>query len=652
MTTAVAEQPSKLQTGTTDERPALAHKRWTSHELGWLLVAVVAVVYWSSLPGAFVFDDLLQIVDNPKVHQLWPLADWQRPVGYFTFQLNYALGRLDPRGYHVVNVLIHCLNGLLVLGIARRLLAPRGTVDGPVPRREDRLALAIALVWSVHPLTTSAVTIVVQRLESLMALWFLACVYALIRSHSSPRPKVWLTLSVIAMSLGVLTKEVMVTCLPVVLLVDRGFLADSWRGIWQQRRWYYAALAAPLLWIVITSQLVDPEEYSAGFSYRGVTPWEYLRSQPLVLLHYLQLTFWPDQLVIDYGWPVEHSALRIYLPGALLLALLGCSLWLMFKHPRVGCLALSIFVILGPSSSIMPIADLCFEHRMYLPLILVVALVVVGIDALLRRLLSARRAQVVSAGLLIGVVCALGLRTIQRNRDFYDPIQLWEQNVAVRPEHARPHLLLGILYSRAGRSDDAGNAFKAAVAIRPDYVKGLLNLGTWYLREQDYAAAADTFQRVISLDPGLAAGYANHGRALLELGDSTAAQKSLEEALSRHPSEPVACRTLAWLLVTADNDEQRDVARALSLLRRLPPDPAQRDVWRLDILAAAEAEQGRFEQADATQELAIARAQEQRRPEDYLQKLERRAAVYRQQRPWRSSDRDAERGESAERPKK
>lgn len=148
------------------------------------LISVTCVVYWTSFAGQFVFDDILQIVDNPNVRHLWPLADWQRPLGYFTFQLNYAWGGLQPWGYHLLNVLIHLANGLLLFDLSRRCIE-RVAGDEKLRSRTKYLAFAIALIWLVHPLTTTAVTYTVQRLESLMALCFLGCLYGLLQRGES-----------------------------------------------------------------------------------------------------------------------------------------------------------------------------------------------------------------------------------------------------------------------------------------------------------------------------------------------------------------------------------------------------------------------------------------------------------------------------------
>lgn len=605
----------------------------SARDLAITLVAVTCVVFWNSFAGQFVFDDILQITDNPNIRQLWPLADWQRPLGYFTFQLNYAVAGLQPWGYHLVNLLVHLTNGLLLFDLSRRCILRVASTE-KLRSQATYLAFAIAIVWLVHPLTTSAVTYTVQRLESLMAVCFLGCLYAIVRSAASSRPRAWQIAAVLAMLLGVLTKEVMITCWPVAILFDRAFVARSWQGVWQ-RRGFYVLLALPLAWTFITMRMTNAEEYAAGFGFRGVTPWEYLRSQPLVLLHYLRLTFWPDQLLLDYGWPVATDPLSIYLPGLAIVALLAASLWALWKHPPLGCVALSVFFVLAPSSSIMPIADLCFEHRMYLPLMGLVALVVLGTFQFIEQLVKPGQQTAIAIGTLVLVAVALGYRTQLRSADYANPIRLWEKNVAARPAHARPHLLLAMLYDRAGRTAEAGAQFQAAVGVKPTYLKGLLNLGGWHFRQGAFLAAADCFARAMEVEPENPAGYVQRGRALLELGDAAQARPLLEQGLKLEPGNRVALCALAWLHCTAADDQQRDGPRALQLLKQLPPDPQQHDLWRLDVQAAAEAEAGDFAAAVKTIEIACRRAMEQSRPAALQEQLRTRKECYKLGKQWR-----------------
>ena len=279
---------------------------------GTVVLAGIAV-YSNAICCPFVFDDEPDIVDNASIRRIWPL--WSpmvlrsggrtyltsRPAANFLFAMNYAAGRLNPRPYHLTNITIHLLAGLVLLGIVRRTLGlPK--VQGRFGRAALPLAAAVALLWTLHPLQTAAVTCTVQRYESLMGLFYLLSLYASIRCGTSARPGRWAAAAVGAAMLAMGTKEVAVSLPIVILLYDRALLAGSFAGALRKRRGLYVGLAAAwVLWLAL--QAFAPPRCWAGYGL-PVAWHEYARSQPGVILHYLRLAFWPRPLVLDYAWPV------------------------------------------------------------------------------------------------------------------------------------------------------------------------------------------------------------------------------------------------------------------------------------------------------------------------------------------------------------
>ena len=167
--------------------------------------------------------------------------------------------------------------------------------------------------------------------------------------------------------------------------------------------------------VPVLGVMLNPAGYTkSGFlSGAAVTRWEYLRSQPGVVLHYLRLAVWPDALCLDYGWPVATSAGAIAWPLLALAALAGLTLWSIRRCPPVGLLAGWFFLCLAPTSSLVPIVDLAFEHRMYLPLaalaVAAVLLVYEGLELLSRRRRAGPALGRWSFAALIGIlVCLLG----------------------------------------------------------------------------------------------------------------------------------------------------------------------------------------------------------------------------------------------------
>ena len=436
---------------------------------GFAALAVLAVlgviVYSNSFSAPLVFDWEI-VARNFSAGKIWP---WQlaigqnRPVGFLSFALNYVAQGDRVWSYHAVNLAIHVAAAWVLYAIVCHTLS-RPPLAQRYHAAAGRLALAAAAIWLVHPLQTESVTYIYQRLESLMSLFYLLTLYCFIRGQQSSRPAAWYAASAIACALGMGTKEVMVSAPLAVLWYDRALVASSFQEILRRRWKYYAALAGT--WGILAGLMLNVTHYehSGVLIVQGVTPLDYALTQPGVLLHYLKLCFWPSELCIDYAWPLAKSFGQIVPPGLALVALLAATLWCLFRRPALGFLAGSFFLILGPTSSIAPLADLAVEHRMYLPLAAVVVLVVVfRYEAWL--LLAARffpaartpsklRAFLAMA-ILLPIVAALGARTMLRNEDYGSAHRLWEETVRTAPKKARAHSNLAAPSTTKGDSTAA-----------------------------------------------------------------------------------------------------------------------------------------------------------------------------------------------------
>jgi hypothetical protein len=211
-----------------------------------LLVGSGLAVYANSWHAANVFDGGPHIIENKRVHTLWPLSvplsGSSRPLVYLTFALNYAWGGLNVEGYHAVNIAIHILAGLTLWGILRRTLALK-PLAAPLDSAAEAIALIAALLWLLHPLQTQSVTYIYQRFESLMGLFFLLTLYCFIRGATAHDSRLWYAGSVLACFLSMSCKEVAAAAPLLVLAYDRLFVAESWRDIRARRSRYYLLLA-------------------------------------------------------------------------------------------------------------------------------------------------------------------------------------------------------------------------------------------------------------------------------------------------------------------------------------------------------------------------------------------------------------------------
>ncbi len=528
-----------------------------------VLVAAGVLAYLNSFAGPFVFDDEPSILRNPTIRSfataLGPPAEGGltisgRPVLNFTLALNYALGGEAVGGYHALNLLIHLAGGLTLYGLVRRtllrpLLAPRFGRDA------DLIALAAAALWILHPLQTAAVTYVIQRAESLCALFYLLTLYACARRAEPGAGRRWSVIAGIACLLGMGTKEVMVTAPVLALLYDRTFVAGSFTAAWRARRGFYLSLAGTWILLLALVLATGGRGETAGFG-TAITPLAYGLTQLKAVAHYLRLAVWPAPLVLDYGTAVVTSWTEVLLPALVVIPLVVASAWHGLRGHPVGFCGLAFFLVLAPSSSVVPVATQTMaEHRVYLPL---AALTVLATAAAWRWL--GRRGLVA----LTVIACALGLLTVQRNRDYATAIGLYEDTLAKVPGNARARALLAEYYVRAGRISDARRALEQAIAAEPRVPEMHNNLGNLCLRQGDFAAAVTHFETALALKPEDPEFTNNLGNALVRAGRLDEGIAYLEAAVRLTPAEPTPACNLASAYAQAGRTEE-----ALRLLRRL-----------------------------------------------------------------------------------
>lgn len=488
-----------------------------------VIVAAVLLAHANGLTGAFVFDDLPALRENPTIRTLWPLttalsppADTGvggRPLANLCLALNRALLGDSPASYHVGNLLLHGASTLLLFGLVRRAW-PR---SGPWP------AATVAVWWGVHPLTTGAVTYLSQRTEVLMAASYLATLYAFARSVETPRTA-WQVASVAACALGMLSKEVMATAPVLVLLYDRTFVAGGWREAWLRRRGYYLALSAT--WLLLAFALSSGlSQRSVGFGL-GVTPWQYAYTECTAILLYLKLAVWPAPLIFDYGAIYGGSPAAV----AGVVALAGGSLVALRRWPVAGFLGTGFLLLLAPTSSVVPVAEQPIaENRTYLPLALVVAGAAAAAHAALRPPLHrAAAAAAVAAG--------LGSLTVLRNADYQSAARLWTDTVRKRPQNPRAHFNAGVTLLEAGRAAAAVPHLEAAIRLRPQEARAHNSLGNALLELDRAAAAVPAYREAARLAPSYSSAWYNLGTALLRTGDAAGALAALEQSRRLGPA--------------------------------------------------------------------------------------------------------------------
>jgi tetratricopeptide (TPR) repeat protein len=614
-------------------------------------VAIVAAGFWAyanSLSGGFVFDDTPAIVDNPHIRTLWPLTRSMsappevtvsgRPTAAFSLALNYAFAALDVRGYHAFNLAIHLAAALALFGVVRRTLLSPAMRDR-FSRAATPLAFVVALLWVVHPLQTESVSYIVQRVESLMGLFYLLTLYCAIRAWDAngKASRRWGTAAIVACALGMGSKEVMVSAPLIVVLWDAIFWTGARAlgpgpGAFLRGRWpLYAGLAST--WVILALLVYfERRGQSVGFGLEGWTPWTYLLTQSDVIVHYLLLAIAPLSLVIDYGWP-RVTAFAAVWPEFLVLSLaLAATIAGLLRRHALGFAGAAFFLPLAPSSSVLPIVtEIAAEHRMYLPLAAIAATVVIGMYVVATRVMpsgAARRAlRFAAIGAVAAAAIALGLLTRQRNLDYVSQDALWRDAVEKRPSNVRARVTYGLELLKQRRYTEAETQLRAAVALDESSAPAQLNLGVVLASAGKFDEGIARLERALALDPANTQIYGNLGEAYAAQGQFVPAVKYFLLALETRPDDLFLLNRAGWLLATAHDPQARDGPRAVDLATRATRLTNGQDVVSLDTLAAAYAEVGRFQDAATTASEAIRFARLQRRS-DMLPELEARLRLY------------------------
>ncbi|HYR89107.1 MAG TPA: tetratricopeptide repeat protein [Terriglobia bacterium] len=452
-----------------------------------VLVLLTCVIYWNSTDAPFVFDDLETIQRNRIVRfgeyfggsYLNPaLYLWTRSLLFVTFIFNNWLNGQNAFGYHVVNLVLHIFNGLLVFAIGTKVL---GSVI-PDRRTARMYALLAAAFFLVHPVQTESVTYISSRSELLSTLPYL---FALWFFMLLPEAKIGFFASLailIFLLLGFGSKETVVTLPATILLYDYLFIAKcQLRRLLDRWRFYlsFVILTAGASYYLLSRQVEILSESGENLP-RGV----YLLTQFRVMVRYIRLLIVPTGLNLDYNFPLSGSLLDpAAIASFLFLIALVVAGW-KWRHTR-PVFAFSIFwffITLAPTSSIIPIPDVIFEHRMYLPLAGVCLSFPLAVEWAVKAWRGGIRTRP-ALGPAIMVLAILSVATVLRNEVWRDEVRLWSDVVDKSPHKLRPYNQL--IYAQMKRGQDA-QAISVAKRGLQNVPEGRLNfsgtLGNLYLR--------------------------------------------------------------------------------------------------------------------------------------------------------------------------
>ena len=584
------------------------------------LVGVVTAA--SALPAlfpGFIHDDHRLIEQNELLRGLtrvpeiltrgyWTVGDTgvpnlYRPVTILSFLVNHAVGGTEPLGYRLVNVALHVLVALMVLGLARRVLGP------PSAERPIDGALAAALLFAVHPVHTEVLGLVVGRGDLLAATGTLLCLLLFLgaraRAASGDRRGARLldAGAVAAFLLGFFSKENAVAAPFIVLAADltrpwaqafpgapaAGSVSPRPRPAWGAHAALFAALGAGLLVRTAVLGMVGPAAFTPFIDNQiAHQPFPLSTLTALaVLARYARLLVAPVHLSIDYSFNAIPPSGSLLEPGPLtglliVAAVAGAIVFLRGRRPAPAfALLFAGLAFLPVANLLIPIGTIMAERLLYLPSVgfcLFAGWLLAALPAASGAARTAARAAV--AALLV----LLAVRGLVRLRDWRDDRTIFARAIAVSPASVRAQFNYGVASEQEGDDAAAAAAYARALAIWGEFSDAHYNLAGLDARHQRWADSVEHYREASRLQPGNVSYLVNYGNSLTHAGRPAEALDPLERAVSIEPESDKAWNNLgaAYLALGRGGDSERAWREAARL------DPANAE-YVMNVAMALEA---------------------------------------------------------------
>lgn len=547
-----------------------------------LILAVGFIAYSNTFQVPFQLDEDFYLRENPfivdyhyPIESLKPEREPAQPlkqritgqelystlkmryIGYLTFAVNHRVHGFAVEGYHLVNLIIHLLNAVLVYILVVTVFRTPVLAQSFLKDRATSLALFSALLFVSHPLQTEAVTYIMQRIASLTALFYLFSVVSYVRARctvSLSRRYALYAGSLISAVLAMKTKENAFT-LPLVIGV---FELVLFPGNVKQRLTFLAPLFATMLIIPLSLIMMGGDEIGAILrESRTTQPSSYFFTQLRVIVTYIGMLLVPLNQSIFHDIRISTSFLEPAVISSFLLivSILGYGWYLLFRSGssdqglRLVVIGIAwFFLSLSVESSILPLPIIMCEYRVYLPSVGFFIALLSGLYAVTTNIQSKRMAAFVPV-LLVAAVMALSSMTYARNMKWGDTVGLWEDALSRSPLSPAVHWKLGAFYLKQGRVDEAIRRFTTAMSMGMDHPRIHYDLGTAYHQRGRYDEAIREYRTALSLYPGSVETHYSLAGLFLQLGRYGEAVTEYQDAVRLKPDFVEAHNNLAGVYV-------------------------------------------------------------------------------------------------------
>ncbi len=498
-------------------------------------MGICVITFSNTIRNGFVYDDFSVIAENPRVKYIQNIKhifnlnyfkildkgkqpafgeSSYRPVVTATYFLDAFLWKGKSWGCHISNFLLHVLNTLLLYSVLLRLL------------NSKKIPFLSALIFAVHPAVTEAVNAIAFREELLVVLFCLLSLYFLQLKSKWNKKTFNISMDLLCAFcylIALFSKE-MAIAFPMLLLIIFYFKRDNWKG----NLFLFISIVSVTIYYLIMRFIVMDNPNKDILVYPGGTCLTNIYTIATVLKNYIILVFFPKKLIVDHQvdpkrffW--EPDVLFSIIP---IVTIMSITIIMFIKKRSIPAFSiLWFFVSLLPVINIVKIDNISAERYLYLPMI--------GISVLFGyigyRLFLIRPKEYLLS--LIAVICLYCSRSIVRNNDWKNSINLWKSTIKSQPNSEKAYSNLASIYFSKDNFKTAIKYYLKCLSLR-NTAKDRYNLANCYRKIGDYQRAISEYYKAIEIEDGYAEVYNNLGLTLIEIGNLNEAESVLKKGLS------------------------------------------------------------------------------------------------------------------------
>jgi len=527
--------------------PAFVKRIPAKNLLAWGIFLLLGIaIYSNTFFSSFHLDDFSSIKNNLAITSLtnfkgiwnfWP----SRFLTYYSVAINYQIHGLNFFGYHLFNLIVHLTSAVFVWWLLRLTFLTPALKEQRISQKSELISFFGGLIFLVHPLQTQSVTYIIQRAASMAAMFYILalCFYAKARltaQNDAKSSRIFYWLALLTAILAMFTKEMTITLPFMILLYETYFFKQERKINWKSVLPFFAMLPIIPLTMKLT-QSVDFSQMRRAIEFFPevrLTPLEYLFTQFRVILTYIRLSFLPFNQNLDY----DYLASKSFFDPATLISFICLVIIIVAAirlRGRLRMISFGVFwflLALLPESSIIPIKDVIFEHRMYLPLVGYSFFLSCGIFYLF-----GEKKEKLAIFILVSLVAFYGVKAHLRNNVWKNELALWNDVVTKSPKKLRGYCNRGYVYQEKKQFDLALADYEKAMKIDPLSSDPYFGRGSILKDKGDYAAALTDFDRAVALN-GNSKVLNDRANLYMELKQIPQAILDYTRALELSPDDP------------------------------------------------------------------------------------------------------------------